>query len=283
MINMKWIYAGILLLTELLLVASCSAQPAYGPAKTVTPPAVSAKPTEMVQQSATAPAAKNYTLVSCWYKGRTVQYYDFGTNTPLVNGIPPVAPIWVFIYGNKADGSPDFVTGGHNVIDVIPGDAGYSDLWQLVLVTVPRTYQPDSITTAADVMKGNFPMKTTDMLVNCPVVPAGSTIQDNRALIQGWYKGQKVFYYDFRANADIAAPIWALITGMDDKGNPMFVKGQSNIVDVIPGDKGYSAFWQVMLVTVPADYVPNTLKSAADVMSSGYKITPTNINVNCPL
>jgi hypothetical protein len=51
---------------------------------------------------------------------------------------------------------------------------------------------------------------------------------------------------------------------------------------VIPGDKGYSAFWQVDLVTVPADYVANTFKSADDVMKSGDKITPTDINVNCP-
>ncbi|MGA9048574.1 MAG: hypothetical protein WB588_06230 [Dehalococcoidia bacterium] len=278
---MKWIYVGILLLVALPLAAGCTAQSASAPAQTVTAPAAVA-PTPAAPAPSAAQAPKNFTLVSCWYKGSAIQYYDFGTNTPLVNGIPPVAPIWVFIYGNKADGTPDFVTGGHNIIDVIPGDPGYSDLWQVVLVTVPRSYQPDSITNAADVMKGNFPMKTTDMLVNCPVVPAGSTIQDNRALIQGWYKGQKVYYYDFGANADIAAPIWALITGMDAQGNPIFVKGQNNIVDVKPGDQGYSAFWQVMLVTVPAGYVPNTLKSAKDVMSSGYKITPTTINVNCP-
>ncbi|MGA2160362.1 MAG: hypothetical protein ABSG90_14255 [Dehalococcoidia bacterium] len=279
---MKWIYAGILLLVALPLAIGCTAQPAAAPAQTPTAPTTAA-PAPSTPAPSAVQAPKNYTLVSCWYKGKAVQYYDFGTNTPLVNGKPTVAPIWVLIYGNKADGTPDFVAGGHNIIDVIPGDTGYSDLWQIVLVTVPRSYQPDSLTSAADVKKGNYPMQTTNMLVNCPTVPAGSTIQDNRALIQGWYKGQKVYYYDFGANDDIAAPIWALITGMDTQGNPVFVKGQNNIVDVIPGDKGYSAFWQVMLVTVPADYVANTFKSAADVMQSGYKITPTTIDVNCPL
>ena len=282
----RLVYFTFTIMAALLVLAGCTGQGGYSTTPTETPAAPSASPTAPqtapAQQAQATLPPKNFMLVSCWYKGNAVTYYDFGTNTPLVNGVPAAAPIWVFIYGNKADGSPDFVTGGHNIIDVIPGDKGYSDLWQVTLVTVPRSYQPDSITSAADVLKNNFPMTTTNMLVNCPVVPAGSTIEDGRALIQGWYKGQKVYYYDFGANDDIAAPIWALITGMDSQGNPIFVKDQNNIIDVIPGDKGYSAFWQVNLVTVPADYVANTLKSADDVMKSGYKITPTEINVNCP-
>jgi hypothetical protein len=216
----RLVYFTFAVIVALLMLAGCtnySATTTAPAAQTQTPATQAAPPTPPSQQSAAVQPPKNFMLVSCWYKGNTVTYYDFGTNTPLVNGVPAAAPIWVFIYGNKADGSPDFVTGGHNIIDVIPGDKGYSDLWQIVLVTVPRSYQPDSITSAADVMKNNFPMNTTQMFVNCPVVPAGSTIEDGRALIQGWYKGQKVYYYDFGPNDDIAAPIWALITGMDSQ------------------------------------------------------------------
>jgi len=36
-------------------------------------------------------------------------------------------------------------------------------------------------------------------------------------------------------------------------------------------------------VTVPQNYVANTLKSAAEVMSSGYDIGETDILVNCPV
>ena len=277
----KLVYSALLIVAVLALAIGCTKQTESSPARATTPPAT-ARPASAIQDYQ-ALGPQNFNQVSCWYKGKEVYYYDFGTNTPLVNGVPTVAPIWVLIYGNKADGTPDFVAGGHNVIDVIPGDPGYSDLWQVMLVTVPRSYQPDSLTSAADVMARNFPTQTTMMFVNCPVVPAGSTIQDNRPLIQCWYKGQKAYYYDFGANDDVAAPIWAFITGFDSNNKPIFLAGQHNIVDVVPGDKGYSAFWKVNLVTVPSVYAPDTLRSVDDVMKSGYPVTPTNVNVNCPL
>lgn len=132
-------------------------------------------------------------------------------------------------------------------------------------------------------MGENFTVTQTDILVNCPVVPANSTLETGGALTQGWYKGKAIYYFDFGPNPDIAAPIYALVTGMDAQGNPQFVEGQRNIIDVIPGDEGYSAFWRVNLVTVPQGYMPNTFRSVADVMGSGYDITETDILVNCPV
>jgi len=74
-----------------------------------------------------------------------------------------------------------------------------------------------------------------------------------------------------------------MITGMDAQGNPQFVEGQNNIIDSVPDDAGYSAFWRVNMVTVPAGFEPNSLTSAADVVASGYEITQTEMVVNCPV
>jgi hypothetical protein len=223
-------------------------------------------------------------LVKGWYKGREVQYYDFGTNTPLAEGNSVLtAPIYAFITGMDAQGNPELVEGQHNIIAVVPGDEGYSDLWQVMLVTVGADYVPDSVKSAADVMSGGYEVSQTDMFVNCPVVPEGTTLEGGEALVQGWYNNEAVFYPDFGANAPVAIPIWVFITGMAPDGSPQFVEGQMNIIDAVPEDPGYSAFWRVNLVTAPAGYEANMLKSADEIREMQYTVEQTDMNVNCPV
>ena len=64
---------------------------------------------------------------------------------------------------------------------------------------------------------------------------------------------------------------------------PIPVEGQGNIIDAIPGQAGYSAFWRQHHVTVPAGYNANDLRSAAAVLTSGFPITVTNTVLNCPV
>jgi hypothetical protein len=223
-------------------------------------------------------------LVSGWFRDQAVRYYDFGANTPLTGGDALLtAPIYAFIYGTNADGSPQLVEGQHNVVDAIPGDPGYSDLWQVMFVTVPQDYVPDSIKSKADIDASGYPVEPTTMLVNCPIVPEGTVLENGEPLVQGWYKDEAVFYPDFGPNPAAAAPIWVLIHGMNTDGTPDFVEGQSNIIDTVPDESGYTDFWRVNLVTVPAGYEPNSLRSAADVFAAGYPITRTDMVVNCPV
>jgi predicted lipoprotein with Yx(FWY)xxD motif/plastocyanin len=226
---------------------------------------------------------KAFPLVPGWYKDQQVQYYDFGANSAVSGDMVLTAPIYALIFGKNTDGSPNFVPGQHNIVNSVPGDPGYSDLWRVNLVTVPADYQADSIRSQADILAGGFAMEQTDILVNCPIVPPGSTTQTGIPLTQGWYKDRHIYYFDFGPNPAATAPIYALITGKDAQGNPQFVTGQHNIIDVVPGEEGYSDFWKVNLVTVPAGYVAETLKSAADVMATDYEMTATDIVVNCPV
>jgi hypothetical protein len=228
--------------------------------------------------------AQEFSLVSGWYRDRQVRYYDFGANTRLASaGIVQTAPIYVFIHGINADGTPDFVEGQHNIVDVKPGDAGYSDLWQVMMVTVPDDYVADTIKSKADLDDSGFEVTATQMFVNCPIVPAGSTLEGGEPLTQGWYKGEEVFYPDFGMNNVSAIPLYAFIHGMNPDGTPDFVEGQNNIIDQVPGEAGYSAFWQVIMVTVPQGYTPNSIRSAEAVRASGFQMTPTQMVVNCPV
>lgn len=227
------------------------------------------------------PEEKN--LVSGWYRDRAVEYYDFGANSAVNGSIVKTAPIYVFIHGLNPDGSPQFVEGQHNVVDMVPGEEGYSDLWQVMLVTVPEEYEPDSITSKAKLDAAGYEITPTDMLVNCPIVPEGTVLEGGEELVQGWHDGQEVYYPDFGQNIPAAIPIWVFITGMDNQGNPQFVESQSNIIDAVPGDPGYSAFWRVNLVTVPEGYQPNSIRSAAEVQAAGFTVTQTDMVVNCPV
>jgi hypothetical protein len=225
----------------------------------------------------------DYPLVHGWYKDEEVVYYDFGMNSPASGGIVASAPIYAFITGMDGDGNPVFVEGQHNIIDVVPGDTGYSDLWEVNLVVVDDAYEADSIKSVGDVMLTDFEVLTPGLFVNCPVVPDGSTFENGDELVQGWYKGDSVFYPDFGMNSPSAVPIWVFITGMNADGTPQFLEGQNNIIDLVPADTGYSAFWQVNMVMAGDDYEPNAIKSAADVMSSGMEVVPTDLVVNCPV
>jgi hypothetical protein len=73
---------------------------------------------------------------------------------------------------------------------------------------------------------------------------------------------------------------------LDDRGKlkdgkePDRVEGQYNIYDSVPGMEKYSPLWQFNYVIVPRDYEPNTLRSEADCLSSGYPIEKSTVVEN---
>ena len=231
--------------------------------------------------------AKQFDLVHGWYRGDAITYYDFGMNSVTNGAVVTPAPIWAFIHGMGASGNPMFVEGQHNIVGVVPGDAGYSDLWEVNFVVVPEEYEPDSITSAEDLTamtsSMGYEVITPGVLVNCPIVPAGSTLESGEQLTQGWYNGGAVYYPDFGMNPAVAIPIWVFVTGMDASGNPMFVEGQNNIIDAIPGDEGYSDFWHVRMVMVDDTYEANSITSAQAVADAGFEVVQAPMVVNCPV
>ncbi|HJZ39594.1 MAG TPA: hypothetical protein VJ203_04455 [Bacteroidales bacterium] len=86
-------------------------------------------------------------------------------------------------------------------------------------------------------------------------------------------------YYNFDVLGTTPAPIYALFKS----GASQPVAGQLNIIDVIPGDPGYNDFWLVYKVTVPADYVANTVTSFTEIIEKGYAMVSTGMIVNCPV
>ena len=270
--------ASGLAVTETDLVVNC---PVVRPDATT----ANAEPRAPAVVRSRQPEQKEYDLVEGWYRGEDVVYYDFAMNSPLdaATSAVGIAPIYAFANGIGADGSPNFVDGQHNVIDLLPGDEGYSDLWQVHLVLVDDNYEAGTITSKAGIDATRYQQQVTNLLVNCPVVGAGSALETGKELVNGYYRERDVFYPDFGGNVAVAIPIWAFVTGFDEDGNPQFVEGQRNIIDAVPADEGYSAFWRVNLVMVDASYEANSLKSREDVEGSGLEVVQTDLVVNCPV
>ena len=91
--------------------------------------------------------------------------------------------------------------------------------------------------------------------------------------------GVHVLYYNFDVMSTTPSPIYVFFKS----GATTPIAGQNNIVVTIPGDAGYNDFWLMKKVTVPDNYVPNSLTSESEILSSGYAIITTTNIVNCPI
>lgn len=80
-------------------------------------------------------------------------------------------------------------------------------------------------------------------------------------------------------NKTEAADEYIVVYALED-GKAEDVEGQYTIYDTKPGDPGYSPIWRHNYVVVPRDYVPQTLRSKADVLRSGYHVIPTDVYTN---
>jgi hypothetical protein len=209
------------------------------------------------------------TVVRGFFRGRTVRYLDLGP-VKLAPG-NAVAPIWVVTNGTPAQ---------RNIIDVVPGRDGYTPLWRVTMVTWKRGITPRTLRSAAAVRAavraGQVRLKRTAIVVNCPVLGFG------QLETLGFYKGQTIAYLDLGPinlrPGNTVAPIWAVTNGTAD---------QRNVIDVVPGDDGYTPLWAVRMVTWRDGTTPRTLRSAEEVeaaLAAGeVTIVETDIVVNCPV
>ena len=91
--------------------------------------------------------------------------------------------------------------------------------------------------------------------------------------------GISVRYYNFDVQTTTPAPVYVLYREGEDKP----VAGQLDIIDTLPGDKGYNDFRQVWKVTVPKDYVANIIVDAATLKDTDYKMEQTQALRNMPV
>jgi len=226
--------------------------------------------------------------------GEVVQYYNFD--------VQPIESAPIFVLFKEGAAAP--VADQLNIIDVIPGDMGYNDFWNVNKVTVPDDYKANSVSSYEEIMDLDYPVEKTNIIVNCPVVPEGSTASlryqgGATGLTRGWYKDQVVFYFEFSekqltgtipAEGNAGVPLSDIFvtfninpdqTGGGPASGFRTEQGSDqthNVVQTLPMDASYSPLW---LVTVydNADFdnvMDWTSSQNANIMASGIA------TVNCP-
>lgn len=224
--------------------------------------------------------------------GENVEYYNFD--------VMPTAAIPIYVLFKEGASEP--VAGQLNIIESIPGDVGYSDFWRVNKVTVPSNYEANSASSLADLLERDFTIEAMDLIVNCPVVPRGSTAGKrmggaSTGLVRGWYKDEVVFYFDFSekmlsSSSGIVplSPIYVAFNVNPDPNNSnsgpasgfmteMGTDQTHNVVATIPSDAAYSPLWTVNVYD-NADFGDvSDLNSAmsANILANGVA------TVNCPV
>jgi len=223
--------------------------------------------------------------------GTVIQYYDFDFQPT------QAAPIYALFYEN---GDP--VADQLNVIDVVPGDDGYNDFWQVHRVTVPDDYEANTVTSVAQIQAAGYNIEPTETIKNCPVVPEGSTAElrhsadeSTTGLVNGWYDGEVVPYFLFGeaslSSSDGSVPVSPIYVsfntnpGEDGGGPPSGFRSEAgsdqthNVTATVPGDDSYSPLWLVNIFDNADFDGVSDLDSAqdADILASGAAM------VNCPV
>jgi hypothetical protein len=231
-----------------------------------------------------------FTTTGLGPNGETVMYYNFD-----VQSTTP-APLYMLVH----TGDTMAVSGQLPIVDVLPGESGYNDFWQVTKVTVPDGYVANSVGSLKAILEAGYPMEKTDTIVNCPIVPDGSTAThrltgNDTGLHQGWYRNTIVSYFTF-SEAPLmlsdgkvpVSPIYVSFNKNPDQpmGGPgsgfKMVMGSTqthNVVATLPGEDGYSPLWLVSPYdNMYFDKVMN-LGSVMDSMVLARGVA----TVNCPI
>jgi len=171
------------------------------------------------------------------------------------------------------------------IFDEIPGDAGYNDLSRVIEVRFTNDdFQPNSLTFLADIQAAAPETTVTDRIMNCVMVPDGSTANlrfdptDAVGLHDGWYRVQIVRYLlfenpDSRAmvelgGQEISAPVMYAFFDNDRDPTDGFARDGSglthNVVTRLPEQESYSPLWALRVFKLTVFDRVSSVGSAQD-------------------
>lgn len=219
--------------------------------------------------------------------GLSTEYYNFD--------VQPIVPEDIYVFFRSGASTP--LAGQNNVIPTIPGDPGYNDFWIVNKVIVPETYVPNSLTSVEEILTSGFEIQKTDIIVNCPVVPFGSTKSKplgggSQSLTFGWYRNMAVAYFNFDEKALTATsnglvPYSTIYVMFNDNtlGPVSGFKTETgtvqthNVLETSPANAEYSPLWNVVVLdNTSFNDVNNLTKALAAPI-----LDPSAGLVNCPV
>ena len=167
---------------------------------------------------------------SGWYNDADVHYYKFRMYTPITypglitpGGSFAEVPIQK-VYFVTSDGGFGGII-GRPVIEYHSVDGNlYSDFMEVQFVTAPENYVQDTFKSVEDITESGAEVKASGIIVNFPVVPTGSFLQDpiKKGTVVApidpvpvWYKCTEVWTYVFEVTHQSAADYFAYTRTVD--------------------------------------------------------------------
>lgn len=186
--------------------------------------------------------------------GETLWFYNFDAKS--------TAPAPVYVLVDRI-GQP--IPGQLPIFDLLPGDPGYSDLWQIHKVRIlQRDYPLNALSSLQALSEGGYEITPSDEVMHCVLVPAASTASQRfdpstpSAPQQGWYRDQIVDYLlfenpnstaqvDFGAGRVNAPEMFAFFENDLDPSDGFALDplgaGTHNVATRLPGQEGYAPLW----------------------------------------
>lgn len=278
--------------------------------------------------SVSAPLATKFPVIGGYAHGREVNYLlqeiskpdvarlmteKTGVQIPVVESLAQVprsalADLYLFMNGISGPNPFGFQK---NVIDSVPGEAGYSPLWLHTFVKWKDGVTPRELKSEEEILKastdGEVTLEKTDLVINCPVLPEG---KDNFPIISGYAHGKPVDYLlQEISTADVTklmrdktgfplatvksladappqalADLYLFMNGI--KGpNPFGF--QKNVIDSVTGEAGYSPLWRHTFVKWKDGVTPRELKSEEDILAASkageVTLEVSKLVINCPV
>ncbi|HEX4455768.1 MAG TPA: hypothetical protein VH143_33135 [Kofleriaceae bacterium] len=219
--------------------------------------------------------------------GSIVRYYNFDiqADTPATR------------YRLTHAGARAAIPGELDFVDLIPGDARYSDFWRIAWVEVPADFIVGSITSVEQLRARGFPIGPDPTIIDCPIVPRGSTAREAHGVAAAvaselWYRGARVSCLDFGdlavdANGHVpTSPIYVTFARNPPEGGPasgfrteITTPQTHNVVMSVPGDVDYSPLWAVHIYDRAAF---DRVHDAASALAAPL-LEPHGPLVNCPV
>ena len=222
-------------------------------------------------------------LLPAWRNGEAVNYLDFGAQTSLDEaGEVATASIYLFITGFDDVGAPVRVPDQPTLSDVVPGDAGYSDLWDVQFVHVPASVDVSQIRSLEALEASGLEITSSGMLPNCPFVPDDTETGNGSELHKAWYDGELRHYVHAGRSATTPGDAYAFITGFDEQGEPVLATLPPLIDDEAAGDLP-AHFLRLHYVTVPAGVDADSIRSVEALEAAGLTVTASETLVNWPV
>ena len=201
----------------------------------VSAPATVYEYTNITAQNMDFDKAENMFIAhSGWYNDKLIHYYKFRMYTPMTyKGIikegssaadVPIQKVYLVMDDDKIVGNP--------IIESHTADKNaYSDFMAVEIVTAPIDYSAEDFKSVGDILSSSAVVLSQSVsVINMPVVPTGSTLQDPHKKsnekapinpVSVWYKGVEVQTFVFEVTDQKLADLFSY-TRTEDPADPAY-------------------------------------------------------------